>query len=164
MIRESLRWLAALAVIALVIGPRIVTRAALPAAASTPPMMTLRLKLSSNRRHLVDQKGVPFLIVGDSPWSLIAQLDERDIEWYLRDRQNKGFDSIIVNLIEHKFCTNPPRTRIGLVPFIKAGDFSTPNEAYFEFAHNVVQKAGEYGMVVWLAPAYLGYGGGDEGF
>jgi len=33
---------------------------------------------------LIDQKGDPFLVVGDSPWSLIAQLDETDIEWYLR--------------------------------------------------------------------------------
>lgn len=162
-IRGRVKWLAALAVIILIIGPRIVARELL-ASASVAPITNLCLKLSPDRRHLVDQKGVPFLIVGDSPWSLIAQLDERDIEWYLRDRQNKGFDSIIVNLIEHKFCTNPPRTRTGLAPFIKPGDFSTPNEAYFDFAHKVVQKAGEYGIVVWLAPAYLGYGGGDEGF
>ncbi len=131
---------------------------------SSAPASDLRLKISTNGRYLVDQKGDPFLVVGDSPWSLIAQLDEADIERYLRDRQNKGFNSLIVNLLEHKFATNAPRTRAGLAPFNKPGDFSTPNNAYFDFAHRVIERAGEHGMVVWLAPAYLGYNGGDEGF
>jgi len=113
---------------------------------------------------MVDQKGQPFLVVGDSPWSIIVQPDEQDREMYLEDRERRGFNSLIVNLLEHKFCTTPPKTRSGLAPFHTPGDFSTPNEAYFDFARQVVQKAGEHGMVVWLAPAYLGYGGGDEGF
>jgi hypothetical protein len=154
--------LAALVLTTLAKGPGLISRATVPTPAA--PVTNLRLKMSSSRRYLVDQKDTPFLVVGDSPWSLIAQLDEQDIEWYLKDRRSKGFNSIIVNLIEHKFCTNPPRTRAGLAPFIKPGDFSTPNEAYFDFAHKVIEKAGEFGMVVWLAPAYLGYGGGDEGF
>lgn len=164
MIRE-LSWRPASLIVALVVAwPVLILPTAAPKAASDAPAVNLLLKVSSNHRYLTDQKGRPFPVVGDSPWSLIAQLDESDIEWYLRDRQNKGFNSIIVNLIEHKFSTNPPRTRAGLAPFIKTGDFSTPNEAYFAFAHKMIQKAGEYGIVVWLAPAYLGYGGGDEGF
>jgi hypothetical protein len=122
------------------------------------------LKISENGRYLVDQKGNPFLVVGDSPWSLIVQPGEKDRETYLEDRQRRGFNSLIVNLLEHKFCTSPPRTRSGLAPFNTPGDFSTPSEPYFDFAHRVIERAGEHGMVVWLAPAYLGYGGGDEGF
>jgi hypothetical protein len=129
-----------------------------------PGAADLRLKLSGNGRYLVNSRGKPFLVVGDSPWSLIAQLNEGDIEKYLEDRQSKGFSALIVNLIEHKFCTAPPRTRAGLAPFTAPGDFSTPNPAYFNWAHHVIEMAGRHGMVVWLAPAYLGYGGGDEGF
>jgi len=132
--------------------------------ASNAPTSDLLLKLSNNGRYLVDQKGNPFFVVGDSPWSLIVQLDEKDRETYLEDRQKRGFNSLIVNLLEHKFCTSPPRTRAGLAPFHTAGDFSTPNDAYFDFAHQVIERAGEHGMVVWLAADYLGYGGGDEGF
>jgi hypothetical protein len=124
----------------------------------------LPLKVSSNHRYLVDQRNQPFLVVGDTPWSLIAQLAEQDIDRYLEDRQQRGFNSIIVNLIEHKFCTNPPRTRSGLAPLDPPGDFSAPNKNYFDFAQRVAQKANDRGLVVWLAPAYLGYGGGDEGF
>jgi hypothetical protein len=124
----------------------------------------LPLKTSENGRFLVDQRGEPFLVVGDTAWSLVVQPGEVDIDRYLEDRARCGFNSVIVNLIEHRFCTAPPRTRAGLVPFETAGDFSTPNPAYLDFAHRVVEKANDRGIVVWLFPAYLGSGGGDEGF
>jgi hypothetical protein len=124
----------------------------------------LPLKVSGPCRFLVDQDNYPFLVVGDTAWSLIVQPAESDIERYLEDRQKRGFNSIIVNLIEHKFCDHPPKTRSGLAPFNTPGDFSTPNNDYFDFAAKVIEKANQRGIVVWLAPAYLGYGGGDEGF
>jgi len=122
------------------------------------------LKVSENGRFLVDQKNKPFLVVGDSAWSLIVQPKENEIDHYLEDRAKRGFNSLIVNLLEHKFCTDPPRTRAKAAPFLKAGDFSTPNPAYFDFAYQVVKKANDRGISLWLFPAYLGYGGGDEGW
>jgi hypothetical protein len=122
------------------------------------------LKAAKNGRFLVDQKGQPFLVAGDSAWSLIVQPQEEDIDRYLEDRANKGFNALIVNLIEHKFGTRRPQTRAGVAPFKKAGDFSAPNPAYFDFAHKVMKKANDRGIAVWLCPAYLGFGGGDEGW
>ena len=130
-----------------------------PASAAVFPLRT-----ADNGRFLIDQKGEPFLVVGDTAWSLIAQLSDEDIDRYLDDRQRRGFNSIIVNLIEHRFSSNAPMTRAGLAPFTRTGDFSTPNPDYFDFAHNVISKANDRGIVVWLFPAYLGYGGGDDGF
>ncbi len=124
----------------------------------------LPLQVSDTGRYLIDQENRPFLVVGDTAWSLIVQLQKKDIDHYLGDRQARGFNSIIVNLIEHKFCTTPPKTRAGLAPFDRPGNFSAPNPEYFDFAHRVIEKANEHGVIVWLAPAYLGYGGGDEGF
>jgi len=95
-------WLALLVVTSSVIRPSLIVSGALPAASGTS-VTNLRLKVSANRRYLIDQKGDPFLVVGDSPWSLIAQLDETDIEWYLRDRQKKGFTWILVTLMENNF-------------------------------------------------------------
>jgi hypothetical protein len=122
------------------------------------------LRCSASGRYLVDRENSPFLVVGDTAWSLIAQLREPDIERYLEDRQKRGFNSIIVNLIEHKFCDNPAKNRAGTAAFLTPGDFSTPNNEYFDFATKVLDLAARRGIVVWLAPAYLGYGGGDEGF
>jgi hypothetical protein len=115
-----------------------------------------------DHRHLVDQNGAPFLIQGDAPWSLISGLTNEEAELYLENRRLKGFNSVIVNLIEHKF--RGPVNRYGEGPFTTPGDFSTPNEKYFQHADWVIRKAGEKGIQVILAPIYLGYIGTDEGW
>ena len=135
---------------------------AAPAVAASEPAFPL--KPSDSRRYLVDQQDKPFLVLGDTAWSMIAQLKESDIDFYLADRQKKGFNSILVNLIENKFATNAPKTKAGLAPFNSQQDLSAPNPRYFDFAHEVIEQAGEQGISVWLCPAYLGYGGGDEGW
>ena len=122
------------------------------------------LKRAANARYLVDQRGRPFLIQGDSPWSLMVQLTNEETEQYLINRHRKGFNSIIVNLIEHFACDNPPYNRYGEPPFTTPGDFSTPNPAYFAHVDWVLKKAGEYGIQVFLVPSYLGSNGGNEGW
>jgi hypothetical protein len=120
------------------------------------------LRVASDGRHLIDQAGTPFLIHGDTAWSLLTGLTKEDAEQYLVNRSRKGFNSIIVNLIEHKF--NGPVNRYNDAPFTTMGDFTTPNEKYFEHADWVIRKAGELGIQVFLAPIYLGYIGTDEGW
>jgi len=120
------------------------------------------IRVGLDHRHVVDQGGAPFLIHGDTPWSLISGLTKEEAEQYLENRRQKGFNSIIVNLIEHKF--RGPVNRYSEGPFTTPGDFSTPNEKYFEHADWVIRKAGEKGMQVFLAPIYLGYIGTDEGW
>jgi hypothetical protein len=122
------------------------------------------LKISSTHTYLTDARGEPFLIVGDTAWSLIAQLGHEDVVKYLDDRQMKGFNAIIVNLIEAKFATHAPKTKAGVAPFLTPGDFSSPNPAYFDWAHECLAAAQDRGIAVFLCPAYLGWGGGDEGF
>ncbi len=122
------------------------------------------LRVSDNRRCLVNHNGRPFLVVGDTAWSLIAQLSEGDIARYLDDRRERGFNSIIVNLIEHKYASRAPANVYGVAPFLKPGDVTQPNAAYFDYAHRAVESAHQRGISVWLCPAYLGANGGDEGF
>ena len=120
------------------------------------------IKVAPDHRHLVTRSGTPFLVQGEAAWSLISGLTNEEAELYLEDRRKKGFNSIIVNLIEHKF--RGPVDRYGQAPFLTPGDFSTPNEKYFEHADWVIQKAAEKGIQVFLAPIYLGYIGTEEGW
>jgi len=120
------------------------------------------VRIGPDHRHLVDQNGAPFLVQGDAPWSLISGLTREEAEWYLEHRRRQGFNSLIVNLIEHKF--RGPVNRYGEGPFTTPGDFSTPNEKYFEHADWVIRKAAEKGFQIFLAPIYLGYIGTDEGW
>ncbi len=64
------------------------------------------------------------------------------------DRHARGFNTVLVNLIEHKFATNPPRNAYDDVPFLTPGDFSTPNESYFAHADYVIAQAEQRGMLV----------------
>jgi poly(3-hydroxybutyrate) depolymerase len=132
-------------------------------AAALPPA-SFPLRASQNGRYLVDNNGKPFLVVGDTAWSLIAQLSEGDIIRYLDDRQERGFNSIIVSLIEHKFASRAPASLHGVSPFLKPGALAQPNPAYFDYAHRAVEAANQRGISVWICPAYLGSNGGDEGF
>src|SRR5215813_2705289 len=120
------------------------------------------LRLGAHHRHVVDQSGAPFLIEGDTPWSLIVGLTREEAEQNLENRRRTGFNSIIVNLIDHKY--RGPVNRYGEGPFTAPGDFSTPNEKYFEHADWVIRKAAEKGIQIFLAPIYLGYTGTDEGW
>jgi hypothetical protein len=101
---------------------------------------TYPLKASADKRYLTDQNGLPFFWSGDAAWSLVVQPDSADVDYYLDDRQRKGFTVLLVNLIEHKFCTHPPANFYSEPPFT-GKPFSTPNERYFGFADYVIQAA-----------------------
>lgn len=131
-----------------------------PASAST----VFPLAVSPDRRHLVDRDGRPFLIFGEAAWSLIAELTREDAELYLRDRKARGFNTLLVSLIEHRFASNAPANAYGEAPFLVPGDFATPNERYFEHADWALSRARALGFLVLLTPAYMGYAGGPDGW
>jgi hypothetical protein len=150
---------------------------------ATPPVGVFPLRVEANKRYLIDAKGNPFLLQGDAGWELIAKLTSEEAEQYLEDRRLKGFNAVIVRLIDHNFLDNPPKNASGDLPFLKrldnttwdgslaygninteGPDFSTPNESYFTHADWVLNKAREKGILVLLAPAYTGFQGGGEGW
>lgn len=121
------------------------------------------LKISASHRYLVDQNNTPFLITADTPWSLFKNWTKEEIEVYLENRRQKGFNTVIVNILD----TEPypqggdvnfrdVRNRYGEGPFTNAGDLATPNEEYFAHVDWAVKKAAEKGIMVILVPAYLG--------
>jgi len=122
------------------------------------------LAVSENHRYLVDQNHVPYLLQGEAAWSLIVVPSDQEVEQYLKNRRDKGFNAVLVELIEHRYSKRPPLNAAGDPPFTTPGDFSTPNEKYFAHADWVIRKAGEYGSQVLLTPIYLGYVGTDEGW
>jgi Protein of unknown function (DUF4038)/Putative collagen-binding domain of a collagenase len=121
------------------------------------------LKPGPGNRYLVDQSNQPFFWSGDAAWSLVAQLNLMDAGLYLDNRSEKGFTVVMVNLIEHKFCTNPPANINGDLPF-SCRPFASPNEKYFAHADSVIESAVRHNIIVLLAPLYLGYDCKDEGW
>ena len=84
------------------------------------PCQSIHLK-SPTHRYLVDQQDRPFLVHGDTAWSMMTAATKEEAEEYLVNRRLKGFNSTIVDLIEHKF--NGPVNRDGEGPFQVPGDF-----------------------------------------
>jgi hypothetical protein len=133
--------------------------AALPAAAfASQTQAVYPLRVSDNKRYLVDQSGSPFLMVGDSPQALIGGLSLDDAEYFLSDRHDRGFNTVWVNLLcaDYTGCNADGTTFDGIAPFHKRGDLTTPNEAYFERADRVLAAAAKYGMLVILDPIETG--------
>jgi len=134
--------------------------------ADTKGVPTFPLNISPDKhcRYLEDSAGKPFLVHGEAAWSLIAQLSREQADQYLDDRSARGFNALLVSLIEHKFADNAPTNRYGEPPFLTGGDYNTPNERYFAHADWVLRRASEKGFLVLLTPSYLGYRGGPEGW
>jgi hypothetical protein len=131
--------------------------------ASGPSEYVYPLKVGPTSRYLVDQNGKPFFLAGDAAWSLIGQASDEDADIYLANRHQLGFNMILTNLLEHKFSDNAPANFYGQNPFT-GRLFTTPNPAYFAHVDHIIQSAAQQGIVVLLAPAYLGYGCGSEGW
>jgi hypothetical protein len=119
------------------------------------------LKPSADHRYLVDQRNVPFLVVGDSPQALLVRPSEQEALRYLATRRAQGFNAVWINLlcdIETGGQANGV-TQDGIRPFSKGthvkfqSDIATPNEAYFARVDRIVRAAGRLGMAVFLDPA-----------
>ena len=44
--------------------------------------------------------------------------DAQQADQYLDDRASRGFNTLLVNLIENRFASNPPRNAYGDAPFL----------------------------------------------
>jgi len=134
-----------------------------PSATPSTATPSYPLTVASTARHVVDQSAKPFLLVGDTAWSLFVALSDSDADVYLENRKQHGFTAVLASLIEHNFAANPPADFYGTTPFT-GQSFTTPREAYFAHVDRVVKSAGEKGIVVFLVPLYLGYKCESEGW
>lgn len=125
------------------------------------------LSFGSNNRFLRSADGAPFLIMGDTPWSIVVQLTQpAQVDSYLDQRQSQGFNTIMFNMIEHYFSSQTPfyRDVAGNDPFSgmtqASVDWEAEVEAYWTRVDYIVNAAKQRNMLCILFPAYLGFGGG----
>jgi len=117
------------------------------------------LKVAANGRTLVDATGAPFLLHGDTPWSITHNLLFEEAVRYLEDRRARGFNALMVSVPDaydpDGKATYPP-DRYGHHPFEAEEDWTRPVEAYWSHVDRVFRKAGEMGFLLLVTPAYLG--------
>lgn len=71
---------------------------------------------------------------------------------YLNDRKAKGFNTLIVNILDDTW----KQLADGTQPFLTSGDFSSPNEKNFDHVDAVMQLAADRGFLMMTVPVYIG--------
>jgi hypothetical protein len=121
---------------------------------AAPP--TFPLKVSENRRYLVDSTGKPFFVMGDTPW-FIQKLRIEDVRMLMDDRVAKGYNTLFLELLDDSGI--PSRDGYGNVAFQPDTDITKPVEAYWHYAEQVMEEAEKRGLFIILSE--LWYGAGD---
>lgn len=118
-------------------------------AQNRPPQFPL--KVSPNGRYFVDQANQPFLYHADTGWQIFARLTLPEAREYLSLRKQHGFNTIQVQLSMNPDSVN----RAGQKALIDY-DFAKPNEPYFAYVDRVVQVADSLGLLLNIAPFWIG--------
>jgi hypothetical protein len=109
------------------------------------------LRVSPDRRHLVDANGAPFLYLADTAWQLFHRLTREEAQRYLEDRAKKGFT--VVQAVALGLDGLDVPNAYG-EPGLVGKDPRRPNEAYFAHVDWIVDKAGALGLTVGLLPTW----------
>ncbi len=117
-----------------------------------------RLKLSENKRFLVQENGQPFFWLGDTAWELFHRLTREEADRYLENRAEKGFTVIqavalaeldglnALNAYGHRPLAGNDPTK----PEIKEG----PANDYWDQVDYVVDKANALGLHIGFLPTW----------
>jgi len=98
----------------------------------------------------------PVFVTGDSAWSLQGQLSDEEIELYLADRASKGFNLIVMELVENYYSNNAPHDVYGKEPF-NGDDFTNENPAYWLRVDYTIRRAAAHGITILADPAFVGF-------
>lgn len=141
------------------------------------------LKISSDKRYLIDQENKPFPILGRTAWFIISQ-PESGYKKFLDNCIAHGHNAIEMAVITHwPMGNHAPFNGNGDRPFLKrlngnnwdgkliynsikteAPDLGTPNEMYWAFVDNFLAYCESKGILVFMFPGYVGYAGEEQGW
>jgi hypothetical protein len=115
------------------------------------------LRVAPNRRHLVDARGEPFFVLGDTPWFL-QKLPPEDVRRVMDDRKARGFNTLFLEILDDSRI--PSRDAHGNIAFQPETDITRPVEAYWRYADTVLEEAARRGFFVIMSDLWYGYGKG----
>jgi hypothetical protein len=119
------------------------------------------LKVSSNKRYLVDQNNKPFFIAADTAWSLLTELSVADANKYIDLRKAQGFNTIQTVVVAYARTESGPHGS----PF-QGSDMTRPNESYFAAVDQILDHAKSQGMIMYVGTFWKtdNGGAGIDGF
>ncbi|MEH6306877.1 glycoside hydrolase family 140 protein [Olivibacter sp. CPCC 100613] len=119
----------------------------------------MRLKVSENGRYVVTEDGNPFFWLGDTGWLLFSKLTKEEINQYLADRQEKGYNVIQVMLLHTLKAKNvyghPALAEKDVSkPVLEGTTQDSTQLSYWDLVDYAVQKAAQKNMYLALVPVW----------
>lgn len=91
-------------------------------------------------------------------------LTDAQTDTWLNNRVAKGFNTVLVEIINHYYTANAPNDANNNPPFSNLNDWTTTQTAYWAHVDHVIQKAYDLGILLLVIPAYFGYPTTEEGW
>lgn len=114
-------------------------------------------QVAEDRRHFKNG-GQDRFYLADTCWSAFTNISEEDWEYYLDYRKSQGFNVLQVNMLQQ---WDASQTHLNIKPFAVNSDgtfdFQTYNEAYFERAYRMFEKAYDKGLTIALVLLWSNY-------
>ena len=122
------------------------------------------LKMSPGKRNVIQADNTPFLIVGDTPWSIPFRATTDQVDVYAKDRKEKGFNTaLLITLQPDKYAEGPEaRNTIGgfdrAFEDLHTGSLNILKPDYFQTLDSLIQILLAHELVPLYAPFAHGYG------
>ena len=111
------------------------------------------MRVSENKRFLIQDDGTPFFYLADTAWGLFYNVSLEDAEHYLRVRAEQGFTVIMPVLVWDLGRTGQ---YYGRKPFVDS-DPTQPDQEFFGHVDRIVEKANALGLVMALLSTWGSY-------
>lgn len=110
------------------------------------------LKIAENKKNLT-RDGKPFFYLADTCWSAFTNISDQEWDYYLDKRKAQGFNVIQINILPQWDASG---TDLDWKPFVD-NDPMKLNDAYFEHARKMAQKAKDKGFELALVVLWCNY-------
>jgi hypothetical protein len=115
-------------------------------------MTTQAIVVASNPHYLATADGEPFFWLGDTAWEIFHRLNRQQVEHYLENRRQKGFNIFQACVLSEFGNWREPNV-YGDAPFID-GAPDRPHEPYWQHVDFVIQAAAHKDIYVALLPVW----------
>ena len=110
-----------------------------------------QFQVSTNHRYLM-RDGKPFFYLGDTAWELFHRLTREEADKYFKRRAAQGF-TVIQAVILAEFDGLRVPNAYNQTP-LENDNLEKPQEAYFKYVDELIDKADQYGLVIGLLPTW----------
>jgi hypothetical protein len=122
------------------------------------------LRMSPGGRSVVHHDGTPFLLVADTAWALPFRGTAESVLEYARDRQVKGFNSVLLMSVQPDREARGPRSRHEAGGFdvgfedLPSGRLNRLRPDYFQYLDRLLGILHDHGIVPVINPVFQGFG------